>query len=65
MLYFSPINDPEKGLASILSFGEIRILLDPGSDDLLSEFVELDFIPDLILFFSFRYFACWIFCTWL
>ncbi|KAG4302664.1 hypothetical protein PCK1_001019 [Pneumocystis canis] len=50
MLYFSPINDPEKGLASILSFGEIRILLDPGSDDLLSEFVELDFIPDLILF---------------
>ncbi|QSL65526.1 hypothetical protein MERGE_002839 [Pneumocystis wakefieldiae] len=43
-------NEPSKGIASILSFGDIKILLDPGSDDLLSEFVVLDFVPDLILF---------------
>ncbi|EMR08657.1 hypothetical protein PNEG_03131 [Pneumocystis murina B123] len=50
MLCYCPISDPGKGIASILSFGEIKILLDPGSDDLLSEFVVLDFVPDLILF---------------
>ncbi|KAG5513457.1 hypothetical protein PMAC_000888 [Pneumocystis sp. 'macacae'] len=50
MLYFWPLKDPEKGPASVLSFGGIKILLDPGANDLLSEFVELDFTPDLILF---------------
>lgn len=50
MLCFWPISDPSKGVASILSFGEIKILLDPGANDLLSDLVELDFIPDLILF---------------
>ncbi|QSL66962.1 hypothetical protein MERGE_001349 [Pneumocystis wakefieldiae] len=50
MLCYCPISEPSKGIASILSFGDIKILLDPGSDDLLSEFVVLDFVPDLILF---------------
>ncbi|KAG4303863.1 hypothetical protein PORY_002717 [Pneumocystis oryctolagi] len=50
MLRFWSLSDLGKGSASILSFGEIKILLDPGANDLLSEFLELDFIPDLILF---------------
>ncbi|CCJ29043.1 unnamed protein product [Pneumocystis jirovecii] len=50
MLCFWPLKDPERSSASVLSFGEIKILLDPGANDLLSEFLELDFIPDLILF---------------